>query len=28
VDRALAELEFHCKWVRMLGSYRQARPRT
>ncbi|MET0248365.1 MAG: prephenate dehydratase [Sphingobium sp.] len=27
VDRALAELEFHCKWVRVLGSYRQARPR-
>ena len=26
--RALAELEFHTKWVRMLGSYRQARPRT
>ncbi|MDX3900720.1 MAG: prephenate dehydratase [Sphingobium sp.] len=28
VDRALAELEFHSKWVRLLGSYRQARPRT
>jgi prephenate dehydratase len=28
VDRALAELEFHTKWVRRLGSYRQARPRT
>jgi prephenate dehydratase len=28
VDRALAELEFHTKWVRILGSYRQARPRT
>jgi prephenate dehydratase len=28
VDRALAELEFHTKWVRLLGSYRQARPRT
>ncbi|WP_028055807.1 prephenate dehydratase [Sphingobium bisphenolivorans] len=28
VDRALAELEFHSKWVRMLGSYRQGRPRT
>ena len=28
VDRALAELEFHTKWVRQLGSYRQARPRT
>ncbi|MGE4322081.1 MAG: prephenate dehydratase [Sphingobium sp.] len=28
VDRALAELEFHSKWVRMLGSYRQGRPRS
>src|SRR3546814_6131708 len=28
IDRALAELEFHTKWVRILGSYRQARPRT
>jgi prephenate dehydratase len=28
VDRALAELEFHTKWVRLLGTYRQARPRT
>ena len=28
VDRALAELEFHSKSVRILGSYRQARPRT
>jgi prephenate dehydratase len=28
VDRALAELEFHTKWVRVLGTYRQARPRT
>jgi prephenate dehydratase len=28
VDRALAELEFHTKSVRVLGSYRQARPRT
>ena len=28
VDRALAELEFHTKWVRILGSYPQARPRT
>lgn len=27
VDRALAELAFHSKWVRVLGSYRQARPR-
>lgn len=28
VDRALEELKFHTKWVRVLGSYRQARPRT
>ncbi|CAN5275934.1 prephenate dehydratase [soil metagenome] len=28
VDRALAELEFHTKSVRLLGTYRQARPRT
>lgn len=28
VDRALAELAFHTKWVRILGSYRQARPRS
>ncbi len=28
VDRALEELAFHTKWVRVLGSYRQARPRT
>lgn len=28
VDRALDELRFHTKWVRILGSYRQARPRT
>jgi prephenate dehydratase len=28
VDRALAELEFHTKWVRVLGSYAQARPRS
>jgi prephenate dehydratase len=28
VDRALAERELHTKWVRVLGSYRQARPRT
>ena len=25
--RALDELRFHCKWVRMLGTYPQARPR-
>lgn len=28
VDRALDELAYHSKWVRLLGSYRQARPRT
>ncbi len=28
VDRALEELDFHCNSVRLLGSYRQARPRT
>jgi len=28
VDRALEELAFHTKWMRLLGSYRQARPRT
>jgi len=28
VDRALEELRFHTKWVRILGSYTQARPRT
>ncbi|HTH28261.1 MAG TPA: prephenate dehydratase [Sphingobium sp.] len=28
VDRALEELRFHSKWVRLLGSYRQARPRS
>ena len=28
VDRALEELRFHSKWVRMLGSYPQARART
>lgn len=28
VDRALEELHFHCNSVRLLGSYRQARPRT
>lgn len=28
VDRALDELRFHTKWVRILGSYTQARPRT
>ena len=27
VDRALAELAFHCKDLRMLGTYPQARPR-
>jgi len=27
VERALEELRFHSKWVRLLGSYRQARPR-
>ncbi len=27
VDRALEELAFHCKELRVLGSYRQARPR-
>ena len=27
VDRAMAELAFHCKYVRLLGSYRQGRPR-
>ena len=27
VDRALEELAFHCKELRMLGSYPQARPR-
>ena len=26
-DRALEELGFHAKWVRVLGSYAQARPR-
>ena len=28
VDRALEELGFHCNSVRLLGTYRQARPRT
>ncbi len=28
VDRALEELVFHCNSVRILGTYRQARPRT
>jgi len=28
IDRALEELAFHTKWVRVLGSYRQARPRS
>lgn len=27
VERALDELRFHTKWVRVLGSYAQARPR-
>ena len=27
VDRAIAELQFHCKYVNMLGSYPQARAR-
>jgi prephenate dehydratase len=27
VDRALEELAFHCKEMRLLGSYRQARSR-
>ncbi|WP_156841887.1 prephenate dehydratase [Novosphingobium aquimarinum] len=27
VDRAMEELAFHCKYVRLLGSYAQARPR-
>ena len=27
VDRALEELAFHTKWVRVLGTYLQARPR-
>jgi len=27
VDRALEELAFHSKWVRVLGTYAQARPR-
>ncbi|MCF8707342.1 prephenate dehydratase [Rhizorhapis sp. SPR117] len=27
VDRALDELKFHSKWVRILGTYRQARSR-
>src|SRR3546814_11836538 len=27
VERALEELRFHTKWVRLLGSYTQARPR-
>ena len=28
VDRALDELRYHSKWVRLLGVYPQARPRT
>lgn len=27
IDQAMEELAFHCKFVRLLGSYRQARPR-
>lgn len=27
VDRAIEELAFHCKYLRILGTYRQARPR-
>ena len=27
VDRAIEELRFHCKYVKLLGSYPQARPR-
>jgi len=27
IDRAMEELAFHCKYVRMLGTYRQARAR-
>ena len=27
VDRALEELGFHSKWVRVLGTYRRARAR-
>jgi prephenate dehydratase len=27
VDRAIEELAFHCKDLRILGTYRQARPR-
>jgi prephenate dehydratase len=27
LDRALEELGFHSKWVRVLGTYRQARMR-
>jgi prephenate dehydratase len=27
VDRALDELRYHSKWVRILGSYKQARAR-
>ena len=27
IDRALAELAFHCKEIRILGTYAQARPR-
>jgi prephenate dehydratase len=27
IDRAMEELAFHCKYVRLLGSYPQARAR-
>ena len=27
IDRAIEELDFHCKQLRILGSYPQARPR-
>jgi prephenate dehydratase len=27
IDRAVEELKFHCKYVRMLGSYPRARAR-
>ena len=27
IDRAMEELAFHCKYVRHLGTYPQARPR-
>jgi prephenate dehydratase len=27
LDRALEELSFHCRWLRILGTYRRARER-